>query len=141
MNEKHTSTKAMSGEESLQRLLKNMSPVLDNQDYVFVSLAGIYQDYAYLDPICSFQEREGLTLIIPHGKAIEHNMNADSVFKRITLEVHSSLHAVGLTAAVSSKLAGKGISANVVAGYYHDHIFVQAEKADVALQSLLEIAL
>lgn len=140
MNEKHTSTKAMSGEENLQLLLKNMRPVLDDGAYVFVSVSGVYQDYAQLDPICSFQEREGLTLIVPHDRAIEHNMNADSVFKRITLEVHSSLHAVGLTAAVSSQLAEKGVSANVVAGYYHDHIFVQAEKADGALKALLEIA-
>ena len=53
-------------------------------------------------------------------------------FKQITLTVHSSLDAVGLTAAVATKVASYGISANVVAAYYHDHIFVQTEKADSA---------
>ncbi len=55
----------------------------------------------------------------------------ESKFNQITLTVHSSLDAVGLTAAVATKLASYGISANVVAAYYHDHIFVQTEKADV----------
>jgi len=53
-------------------------------------------------------------------------------FKQITLRVHSSLDTVGLTAAVATKLASYGISANVVAAYYHDHVFVQTEKADSA---------
>jgi hypothetical protein len=52
--------------------------------------------------------------------------------------VHSSLEAVGLTAAVSKKLADKGISANVIAAYYHDHIFVQSAKAEEALYALTE---
>ena len=52
----------------------------------------------------------------------------DVLFKLITLTVHSSLKSVGLTAAVTSKLAEYEISANVVAAYYHDHIFVPYEK-------------
>ncbi|WP_238326176.1 ACT domain-containing protein [Marinomonas sp. S3726] len=52
------------------------------------------------------------------------------------MTVHSSLDAVGLTAAVATKLAEHDISANVIAAYYHDHIFVQKEKADAALQAL-----
>ena len=54
--------------------------------------------------------------------------------------IHSSLEAVGLTAAVSTKLATKGISANVIAAYYHDHIFVSAEKAELALLALKELS-
>jgi hypothetical protein len=61
-------------------------------------------------------------------------------FKGISLTVHSSLDAVGLTAAFSSKLAEHGISANVFAGYYHDHIFVQSELAQSAIEALNEIA-
>ena len=67
--------------------------------------------------------------------------NYESIFKCITLKVHSSLETVGLTAAVSNKLAERGISANVIAAYFHDHIFVQAEKADVALSALNEFSL
>jgi len=61
--------------------------------------------------------------------------------RQITLTVHSSLEAVGLTAAFATELTRHGISANVVAGYYHDHIFVgagDAERAVAALQGLSE---
>jgi hypothetical protein len=49
------------------------------------------------------------------------------------------LDAVGLTAAFSSKLAEHGISANVIAGYFHDHIFVQKEHAEKAIAALNEL--
>lgn len=62
------------------------------------------------------------------------------MFKGITLTIHSSLDAVGLTAAVSTKLAEKDISANVIAAYYHDHIFVQSEKAELAMEALGEFS-
>jgi hypothetical protein len=62
----------------------------------------------------------------------------ESVFSGITLTVHSSLDAVGLTAAVATKLAEYDISANVIAAYYHDHIFVQTEKSELALKALRE---
>ncbi|MCH9673679.1 MAG: ACT domain-containing protein, partial [Gammaproteobacteria bacterium] len=64
----------------------------------------------------------------------------ESIFKRITLTVHSSLDAVGLTAAVSTKLAEHDISANIVAGYYHDHIFVQTQRATHAMAALRELS-
>ncbi|MDG1438394.1 MAG: ACT domain-containing protein, partial [Emcibacteraceae bacterium] len=62
----------------------------------------------------------------------------EGIYKKITLNVHSSLEAVGLTAAFSNALTQAGISANVIAGYYHDHIFVpvnDVQKAMVALNS------
>jgi hypothetical protein len=52
------------------------------------------------------------------------------------LQVHSSLEAVGLTAAVANRLAAENISANVVAGYYHDHIYVAAKDGDRAILTL-----
>ena len=56
------------------------------------------------------------------NRADESGLSYESIFSKITLEIHSSLDAVGLTAAFSNKLTSYGISANVVAGYYHDHI-------------------
>ena len=126
----------MSGETDIKKLLKNMSPVLNEEEYIFISMSGRYGDYSHLTPLCSFMESEGLTLIISKDTAVENNIEFEEVFKAITLEVHSSLDAVGLTAAVASKLAGEGISANVVAAYYHDHIFVQARSAEKALAAL-----
>jgi uncharacterized protein len=54
----------------------------------------------------------------------------------ITLTVHSSLEAVGLTATFSKALAENNISCNVVAAYYHDHIFVDAKDAAKAMKIL-----
>ena len=85
-------------------------------------------------------EQEGLTVIVEKQQAQRANLEFDGVFKLITLTVHSSLDAVGLTAAVSTKLAKHGISANVVAAFYHDHIFVQTEKAEHAMTALEEFA-
>jgi len=130
----------MNGEKNLNTLLKNMTPVLNDEEYVFVTLEGFYGDYSHLKPLCSFNEKEGLTLIIPKLEAELHGMASDGVFKYITLEVHSSLNAVGLTAAVSARLADNEISANVVAAFYHDHIFVQAEHADRAFMLLKELS-
>ena len=90
----------MSGENDLSKLLKNMSPVLHDEEYVFITKSGSYGDFSELKPIGSFLEKEGLTLIIPKKSADIHNVSYDTVFKFITLQVHSSLDAVGLTAAV-----------------------------------------
>lgn len=130
----------MAGEQNLRKLLESMSPELSDEDYVFCTFdKANYGDHAELQPLASITENEGLSLIVPKRRADEHGVAYDSVFKRITLAVHSSLDAVGLTAAVASKLAEHGLSANVVAAYYHDHLFVQKESAEKAMQALQSI--
>lgn len=117
-----------------------MSPELIAGEFVFYSLEKArYGDHSDLEPIVAVTESEGLTLIIPKSKADEHEIEYESVFRCITLNVHSSLNAVGLTAAFSSKLAEYGISANVIAGYFHDHIFVQNELAEKAIAAINEL--
>jgi hypothetical protein len=54
----------------------------------------------------------------------------------ITLTVYSSLEAVGLTAAFSAALSEAGISCNVVAAFYHDHIFVAKEDTERTIEVL-----
>jgi len=131
----------MAGETDLQKLLSAMSPELLPDTYVFCTVQGIYGDYSKLSPLASFSESEGLTLVITEEKAKGAGFSYETTFRAITLTVHSSLNAVGLTAAISSQLAEKGISANVIAAYYHDHIFVQAEKAKSAMDALKNIQL
>ena len=131
----------MHGETDLNKLLKEMSPCLEQDEYVFISVQGSYSDCQHLNPICSFAENEGLTLIITKKSAEENNYPVADTYRKITLQIHSSLDAVGLTAAASSKLAENGISANIVAAYYHDHIFVKSEDAQKALDLLKELSL
>ena len=131
----------MTGERDLEKLLASMSPELMDGEYVFCTFQNAqYGDYLDLEPVAAIRESEGLTLIIPKRKADDKNINYESAFKRITLRIHSSLDAIGLTAAFSSKLTEHGISANVIAGYYHDHIFVQSEFAERAIEALSELA-
>ncbi|WP_224214183.1 ACT domain-containing protein [Vibrio metschnikovii] len=128
----------MSAISELEVLLKSMSPQIIEGNYVFCTVKGPLSEYWHLDPIATFREQEGLTLVLLEQQAKAAKLKFDSVFSLITLTVHSSLEAVGLTAAFATKLASHGISANVIAGYYHDHIFVQSTLAEKALQALQE---
>jgi hypothetical protein len=128
----------MSGIVELDELLKTMSPEVQVGEYVFCTLASDNLDYKHLNPLATFKEPEGLTLVISVEAAVQAKIAFEGTFKQITLTVHSSLDAVGLTAAVANKLTSYGISANVIAAYYHDHIFVQTEKAEQALLALKE---
>ena len=114
----------MSGITELDELLRAMSPKLLDSEFVFCTVKGKLNDYAELDPVATFIESEGLTLVLEKSVAEKAGLAFDGSFSQITLTVHSSLEAVGLTAAVATKLASKGISANVIAAYYHDHVFV-----------------
>ena len=124
----------------LDLLLKSMSPELIDGSYVFCTVGGGLADYVQLNPISTFREKEGLTLVLEEDVATKAQLDFDGVFSMITLSVHSSLEAVGLTAAFATKLGSYGISANVIAGYYHDHIFVQKHKADAAISALKEFS-
>ncbi|MDV7103617.1 ACT domain-containing protein [Vibrio sp. TH_r3] len=124
----------------LDILLKSMSPELIDGNYVFCTVNGPLSDYLAMEPIATFREQEGLTLVVKEEVATAGQLEFDAVFSLITLSVHSSLEAVGLTAAFANKLSSYGISANVIAGYYHDHIFVQKDKTEQAMSALKEFA-
>lgn len=125
----------------LQTLLAAMSPAIRDGAFVFCTIpSGTYGDGKALRPLASVEEAEGLTLVVPKDRADADGLSYGPVLRCITLTVHSSLSAVGLTAAVSGRLASLGISANVIAGYYHDHVFVPAEHAAAALAALEALA-
>ena len=124
----------MVAETDLGVLLKNLNPVASSEDYVFTTLPADSLTSALISVAKGmFQEREGTTLILPVAAAEKANLQFEGYYRCITCEVHSSLEAVGMTAAMSTALGKAGISANVVGAYYHDHIFVPAEKADLAI--------
>jgi hypothetical protein len=119
--------------------LKNLNPVLLEDEYVFCTfLSSIYGDHNKLNPIASFNEKEGLTLVVKKEIAKFNNLEFKGTFKCISLNLISSLTSVGLTALISKVLADNEISANIYAGYYHDHIFVPLEKANDAFKLLCE---
>lgn len=128
----------MSGETDLIKLLQNMKPELNTGEYVYC-LAASKKQAAELDPLCCFTEKEGVTMILPKENADAMNIPYATVCAWITLTVHSSLEAVGLTAAVSKALTEANISCNVVAAFYHDHIFVPIADAPRAMDALFAL--
>jgi hypothetical protein len=124
----------MSGETDLGRLLAGLAPRLEAEPYGFVALEGPVP--AELAWVALVREAEGLTVIAPQAALAAAGIAPGVPWARITLEVHSALEAVGLTAAVSAALGGAGIPANMVAGYFHDHLFVPWERRQDALARL-----
>lgn len=129
----------MSGENNLQVLLRSASPVVNSDSYVFTTLTGPEADLLE-HAVVIVRESEGTTLVLPQATADARGIAYEYVAGWITLEVHSSLSAVGLTAAFSAALAGCGISCNVVAGYYHDHIFVAIDDTERAVEAIRSLS-
>ena len=125
----------MTGETNLEKLLQGMKPELNEGEFVFCNVDS-FQRAAALNPVCVFQEQEAVTIILPKYQADDSALPYSITCAWITLTVHSSLEAVGLTAAVSKALTDANISCNVVAAYYHDHLFVPMQDAERALAAL-----
>lgn len=125
----------MTGEKDLDTLLNTMKPRLNAGGWVFCAVKEL-TSVKPEDAVLIFREQEGYTLIIPQDLADARGLTYSFVASWITLTVHSSLEAVGLTAAFSKALAEEGISCNVVAGFYHDHIFVNKKDTDKAMERL-----
>ncbi|MFZ1529972.1 MAG: ACT domain-containing protein [Ferruginibacter sp.] len=128
----------MTGERNLDRLLKTMRPVLNAGDFVFCTIKDL-NNIETNDALMVFKEAEGITVILKKETADGHGLAYSFIASWITLTVHSSLEAVGLTAAFSKALAVNGISCNVVAAYYHDHIFVNKKDAERAMGVLTNL--
>jgi hypothetical protein len=128
----------MAGETNLNTLLRNMTPLLNEGDYVYCTVTDI--DTIDIKNVFGiFKEEEAVTVILKKEIADQLRLKYEYIAAWITLTIHSSLEATGLTAAFAAALAKEGISCNVVAAYYHDHIFVakkDAERAMVALENL-----
>ncbi|NVK54087.1 MAG: ACT domain-containing protein [Alteromonadaceae bacterium] len=127
----------MVGETDLTTLLVGLKPVLQPEPFVFVSVLVLDTDvFERLTPKAMFRETEGVTLVLLQSVADAEGFTYETVFHCITCEIHSSLEAVGLTAAMSQALTNVGISANVIAAFYHDHIFVPQADAEQAMTTL-----
>lgn len=130
----------MQGETNLDSVLKEMRVYCDDKKYGFgcsanrpsVESEGI---------IGLFKEKEGITVIGILEELNRINLTAvEGPYAKITIEVHTSLELVGLTALLSERLKVKKVPANVVAGFYHDHIFVPYGLKDLAMKALMDLS-
>lgn len=126
----------MNAEVRLDKLLQYLDPQLQEEVYVFSQLHESQLQKLCGECLCIFREREGPSAILSRALAEREGLPMSTGFRQITLQVYSSLEAVGLSAAVAGELAGAGISANVVAALRHDHVFVPEQQAQQALQLL-----
>ncbi len=130
----------MPGEIDLPKLIASMSPELVPGVFVFATLPPGKQRPAGMDPVMTFREREGETLILSEEQAGAAALASTFRSRMITLNVHSSLDAVGFLATITAHLAAAGMGVNPVSAYFHDHLFVPADRAEEALSILQALA-
>ncbi|KAK2592598.1 hypothetical protein QQS21_009705 [Conoideocrella luteorostrata] len=126
------------GETSLAKLLATLTTVHPTT-FVFATL----KSESDLPPLSEiqlfFKESEGATVITSLEYAQTNKLDYFFPSKMITLNVTSSLEAVGFMAVIATKLATKGMGVNPVSGFYHDHLFVPLGREDEAMQTLTEL--
>jgi hypothetical protein len=127
----------MKGETNVDVLIKTCNPLHNKGDYVFCTTTN---EVNIEEIIMVFKEVEGNTIILKKETADALHLSYSFVAAWITLTIHSSLEAVGFTAAFSSALSKENISCNVVAAFYHDHIFVNKKDVKKAMKVLKRIS-
>ncbi|MBW7965836.1 ACT domain-containing protein [Bradyrhizobium sp. BR 10261] len=130
----------MPAERDLIALLKNVKPQLQPGIFVFCTIATNEPVPASLNPLLTFREQEGTTLVVPCEEAEAAGLNPAFPSRLITLTVHSALDAVGFLAAITARLAAAGISVNAVSAFHHDHLFVPDDRADEAMALLRDMS-
>ena len=125
----------MGGETDLDKLTGSMSAELAEGLYVFVTVASD-QIPPGLSPRMVFHEAEGTTLILLKSEAEAHGLAYEFPCRMITLNVHSSLEAVGFMARIATELARHEMGVNPVSGFFHDHLFVPDGRQDDAMAAL-----
>lgn len=118
------------GETSLSKLFSTLISTPHPTTYVFAT----FSDHSALPRVAEiqlfFREAEGVTVITTLEYATAQKINYFFPCRMITLNVTSSLEAVGFMAVLATRLAEANIGVNPVRGFYHDHLFVPAEEVD-----------
>ena len=100
-----------------------------------VALAGYVRHFAAI-----VKEKEGITAVFSEDAKANLQLYSQKKFEGpfclIRFGAATGLAEVGITAAASGALAKEKISANVFAGYFHDHVLVPYEKKDAAITVL-----
>ena len=130
----------MAGETDLNTLLASMQPTLQPGVFIFVTMPLAESLPHGIEPLMVFREREGRTCILAQDAALAAGLEGIFPCRMITLNVHSSLEAIGFIAAIATRLAKAGMGVNPVSGFYHDHLFVPADRAEEAMEILRKFA-
>ena len=125
----------MTDRQNLDRLLRGLRPELHPEPYVYALGPAPVGTLVF----ATVAEEEGTTLVLRRDEAEAAGLRPEWVSARITLRVDSQLADVGLTAAVSARLAARGIPCNVIAGFAHDHLFVPEDRGAEALDVLQQL--
>jgi hypothetical protein len=128
------------GERDLASMLRSLTVERRPGVFAYVSVERPSAELVSL-AAAVVEESEGVTLVLPVDTARDAGLTPVFEATWLTLEVHSSLDAIGLTAAVSNALAAAGIPCNVIAGAYHDHLLVPVARATEATNCLRQMTL
>lgn len=128
------------GVRDLRTLLKTMSPALIPGSWAFVTVAHGLPIPPGLNPLMTYREPEGLSMLLDEPDLAKSRLPHAFFCKGISLNVNSSLYAVGFLAAISECLAKASMSINIVSAYHRDYIFVPTARADEAVRLLQKLA-
>jgi hypothetical protein len=129
----------MTGETNLDELIRSLSAVLVEGLYVFATVPADHGPIG-ADPRMTFKEAEGVTYILLKSEADACGLPYEFPCRMITLNIHSSLEAVGFMARIASELAGHDMGVNPVSGFFHDHLFVPDGREGDAMRVLLDLS-
>jgi len=123
-------------ETNLATLIRSMQPRLRPGLFVFVTIPPGTAIPGGIAPVMMFQENEGITLIAPAEQVSAAGLSFTFPSRMITLDINSSLEAVGFLAAITTRLAAARIAVNPVSAFHHDHLFVPESRAEEAMAIL-----
>ncbi len=128
------------GEKNLQTLLRSMQPSLLEGSWAYVTVPPGKPVPPGLNPLMSYREPEGLSLLLDEKDLATSGLRHAFFCRGISLNVNSSLYAVGFLAAVSEVLAKAAMSINIVSAFHRDYIFVPTARAEEAVELLKKLA-
>ncbi len=127
------------GEKDLQTLLRTMQPSLIEGSWAFVTVPQGKPVPPGHHPLMTYREPEGLSLLLDEKDLAKSGLRHAFFCRGISLNVNSSLYAVGFLAAVSEVLAKAAMSINIVSAFHRDYIFVPTGRADEAVLLLKKL--
>ena len=128
------------GVKDLKTLLRSMQPALLEGSWAYATVPKGKPMPPGLNPLAIYQEPEGTSLLLSEADLARSGLPHAFFCRGISLNVNSSLYAVGFLAAVSDTLAKAAMSINIVSAFHRDYIFVPTGRAEEAVTLLKKLA-